>query len=99
MGSDCSGLRWGVGWIAAICRRRGNASGEAGGGQTPFVGVETGRGEGERDATRADADETCELEELEPDRAAGRFGELRVHKADAPERAKENVGERGQPEP
>ena len=80
-------------------RRRGDASGEAGGGEAPFVGVGTGRGERELDAPRADADEAGELEELEPDRAAGRVGELRVREADAPERAQENIGERGEPEP
>ena len=88
--ADRVGLFWvscgPQGWIAAIYRRRGDASGEAAGGQTPFVGVGTGRGEGEFDATRADADEPGELEELEPDRAAGRLGKLRMRKADAPER-------------
>ena len=91
------GLLWAFGWIAAIYRRRGDASGEAGGGEAPFVGVGIGRGEGELDAAGADAEEAGELEELEPDRAAGRFGKLRVRKADAPERAGENIGERGEP--
>ena len=81
IGSDCSGLLWAFGWIAAIYRRRGGASGEAGGGEAPFVGVGTGRGEGEFDAPRADADEGGELEELEPDRAARGLGELRVREA------------------
>src|SRR5271156_7136722 len=94
-----SGLLRAVGRIAAICRRRGDASGEAGCGQAPFVGVGTGRGEREFDAARADADEACELEKLESDRAACGPGELRVGQADAPERAKENIGERGEPEP
>ena len=44
-------------------------------------------------------DEAGELEELEPDRAAGRVGELSVGEADAPDRADENIGERGEPEP
>jgi hypothetical protein len=66
------------GWIAAICPLRGDASGEAGGGQAPFVGVRTGGGEREFDAARADADEASELEKLERDRAAGRLGELRT---------------------
>jgi hypothetical protein len=92
-------LLWAVGWIAAICRRRGGASGEAGGGETPLVRVGAGRSEGELDATRADADEPGEFEELQPDRAAGRLGELGVRKADAPERAEENIGKRGEPEP
>src|ERR1700691_2246444 len=99
IGSDCSGLLWAFGWIAAIYRRRGDASGEAGGGEAPFVGVGTGRGEGESDAPRADADEAGELEELEPDRAASGLRELRVREADAPDRAQENIGERGEPEP
>ena len=53
----------------------------------------------EFDAPRADPDETSELEELEPDRAAGRFGELGVGKTDAPDSAQERIGERGVPEP
>ena len=79
-----------MGWNAAFCRRNGDASfgaAEAGGGQTPFVGVGTGRGEGEFDPTRA------------PDRAAGHFGELGVGKTDAPDSADENIGERGEPQP
>src|SRR4249919_2330331 len=74
-------------------RRRGGASGEAGCGETPFVGVGTGRGERDLDAPGADADETGELEELEPDRAAGRLGVLGMGEADAPECAEESVGE------
>ena len=74
-------------------RRRGYASGETGGGDAPFVGIGAGRGEGELDAPRADADEAGELEELEPDRAAGRVGELSVDEADAPDRADENIGD------
>ena len=50
--------------IAAICRGRGDASGEAGGGETPFVSVWTGRSERELDAARADAHEPGEFEEL-----------------------------------
>ncbi len=92
-----SGGPWGGG--RDLCRRRGGASGEAGGGKAPFVGVGTGRGERELDAPRADADEAGELEKLEPDRAAGGLGELRVREADAPDRAEENIGERGEPEP
>src|SRR5277367_3850361 len=82
-----SDLLWAVGWIAAICRRRGGASGEAGGGQTPFVGIGTGGGERELDAAGADSDEAGEFEEFEPDRTAGRIGELGVRKADASDRA------------
>jgi hypothetical protein len=50
-----------------------SASGEAVGGQAPFVGVGTSRGEDELDAARADADEAGELGKLEP---AGRLGKL-----------------------
>src|SRR5271155_4926356 len=100
IGSDCFGSPVGLwGGLPRFFRRRGGASGEAGGGEAPFVSVGTGRGEGELDAPRADADEGGELEELEPDRAARGLGELRVREADAPERADENIGERGEPEP
>ena len=87
------------GGLPRFCRRRGGASGEAGCGQAPFVGVGTSRGERELDASRADADEAGELEKLEPDRAAGGLGELGVGKADSPDRADENIGERGEPQP
>ena len=40
-----------------------------------------------------------ELEQLQPDRAAGRVGELGVGEADAAERAEQDVGEGGEPEP
>src|SRR3954468_4175160 len=39
------------------------------------------------------------LEELEPDRAAPRFGELRVLEPDPAQGAHQNVGHRGEPQP
>src|SRR5271156_6929767 len=64
-GRIVSDLLWAVGGIAAICRRRGDASGEAGCGQAPFVGVGTGGGGGEIDAARTGADQGAALVELE----------------------------------
>ena len=62
---DISGLLWAVGRIAAFYLAPRRRSGKAGGGQAPFVGVRACRGEGERDAARADAHEAGKLEEIE----------------------------------
>jgi hypothetical protein len=97
-----SGLLGSEGRIAAIFRRRGDASGgygEAASGEAPFVGVGMGRGEGEFDPAHADADEAGELEEFEADRAACGVGELGMRETDAPDRADQNIGERGEPQP
>ena len=68
-----------------------------GDGQAPFVGVGLSQGERELDARRADSHEAGGLEELEPDRAAGPSAD--VGKADAPDRAEENVANEATPAP
>ena len=75
------------------------ANAALGGGEARFVGVRVARSERELDSPRADPDEAGELEQLEPDRAAGRLGELGVGAADASDRADQNLSERGKPEP
>jgi hypothetical protein len=45
--------------------------------------VGKGRGHGEFDAAHTGADESADLQQLEPDRAAGGFGELGTGEADA----------------
>lgn len=56
---------------------------EAGRGEAPFVGPWTGRSEGDFDASCTDFHERAELQEFQPDRAAGFGGELRMGEADA----------------
>ena len=68
------------------------------GGEAPFVGPRTGRGEGHFDAAHADLDQRADLQELQADRAAGGLGELGVGEADAAQRAEQDVGHRGEPQ-
>jgi hypothetical protein len=91
------GLLWAVGWLAAICWRRGDASGKAGCGQTPFVSESSAKGQAEARANlmrralmRTRPASLRSLSRIVPHVA---LSELRVGKADAPERAQENTGE------
>jgi hypothetical protein len=57
------------------------------------------RGHGELDAADADARQGCDLQRLKPDGGAGWPGKAGVRQADAVERAEQNVGHRGKPQP
>ena len=60
--------------------------------ETPFGGGRTGRREGDLDPARADFHQRADLQQLQPDRAAGRSGKLRMSQADPAQRAEEDIG-------
>ena len=72
--------------------------GQAAGGAAPFFGSGAGRGHGNPDATDGDADQRPDLQELEPDGAAGGVRKGGFGKADAPQRADQHIGHRSEPQ-
>ncbi len=52
-------------------------------GEPPFLGAGASGGHREADAAHADCDQCADLEQLQPDRAAGRLGELGMGERDA----------------
>ena len=61
--------------------------------------VRAGRGHGNLDPAHAHSHLGTDLQELEPDGAAGRAGELGVAEPDPAQRVEEDVGEGREPEP
>src|SRR5918997_1579558 len=67
-------------------------------GQRVLLLAGEGRGHGELDAPAADAHQGPDLEQAEPDRAAGGGGELGVLETDSAQGAEQNIGHGGEPE-
>jgi hypothetical protein len=57
-----------------------------------------GGGHGQLGAAAGGPDERAHLQESEPDRATGGFGELRVSKAETAKGGEQDVSHRGEPE-
>src|SRR5438445_5460024 len=71
---------------------------QAAGGAAPIFGSGTGRGHGKLDATNGDADQRADLQELEPDGAAGGIRKGGFGKADAPQRADQHISHGSEPQ-
>src|SRR5262249_30041158 len=61
-------------------------------------GPSHGRLDGDPDATDADTHERADLEQLEPDGAAGGVGEVGTVESDAAQGAEQNIGHRVEPQ-
>ena len=66
--------------------------------QGEFIPPGTRRRHSDHDPAHADPDQGPDLQQPEPERAAGGSGELRVRQADPAQRAHQHVGERREPQ-
>src|SRR5204863_4185560 len=82
--------------LSGSSARRGIDQLRVGEGEVALIGA--ARGHGEFDAPEAGAYQRADLEELETDRAAGRFGELGLLQSNASQRADQRIGHRGEPQ-
>jgi hypothetical protein len=67
--------------LCAVCFVSGDGVTEPGMCQFELVLPWAGRCHGDLDPPHADTDQRTQLQQLQPDRAAGRLGELRVRQA------------------
>ena len=86
--------------VAAVRVMRGPraaiASRDCGAG--PVLGGRTGGRHGDLDAANAQAHDRTDLEQLEPNGAASRFGEVGVMQADTAQGTEQHVGHGGKPQ-
>src|SRR4051794_6103184 len=86
-----------AGWVWGP--RSGGSVAESGVDERPLALPRAAGRHGKLDPPHRDADQRTDLEQLQPDRPAGRFGELRVREPDPAQGTKQHVSHRREPQP